>query len=343
MRIASTLLLVSSLLAASLPAYAGPPTEDEKAQARALADKGFELYKAGKYAESVDAFEKANKLVDAPTLVYALAKAKAAAGKLVEARALYRKVIDLKLPPDAPEQFKGAQESSKKEIALVDARIPRLRVDVKALGKAVKVRVDEAPVTEEALKWPLELNPGEHVIVAVPLGEVGISRTVTLKEGDKLLLEIEPPRIGIPPLPPRADDGKAANKAKEVYVKPERMSAVPMIAAYSAGVVGLVLGIGAGVTTLAKKNDLVKEGNEYGCTKDATGYTCTDARAEAVRKDAATTAGASTAGFVLAGVGIAAGVTLTVIWARSGRSAPPGPSKLGTVVGPGYMGLRGEF
>lgn len=341
MRIASTLLLVSSLLVTALPAYAGPPTEDEKVQARALADKGFELYKAGKYAEAVDAFEKANKLVDAPTLAYALAKAKAGAGKLVEARALYRKVIDLKLPPDAPDQFKGAQESSKKEIALVDARIPRLRVDVKALGKAVKVRVDEALVTEEALKWPLELNPGEHLIVAVPSGEVGISRTVTLKEGDKLLLEIEPPRIGIPPLPPRVDDGKAADKAKEAYVKPERMSVVPMIIAYGAGAIGLALGAGMGAVTLGKKSELIGAGNPYGCTADnAGGYTCSDPEAQKVLDGASTTAGISTAGFVLGAVGVAAGVTLTVVWARSGKSAPP---KVGTLIGPGYVGLQGAF
>ncbi len=84
-------LLALGLLVAALPCAALPP--EPKAAARVLADQGYELYEAGKFDEAIDAFRRADQLFHAPTLVFAMAKASARAGKLLEARALFQKVM----------------------------------------------------------------------------------------------------------------------------------------------------------------------------------------------------------------------------------------------------------
>src|SRR5687767_9631626 len=93
---AASLFLAPAL--APAVALAPPPSAEDRDAARKLADKGAELFDAGRYEESVEYFRKADERVHAPTFVLAIAQAYAKTGKLVEARDQYQRVIDEKLP-----------------------------------------------------------------------------------------------------------------------------------------------------------------------------------------------------------------------------------------------------
>src|SRR5690348_13168824 len=91
-------LVVPGLLVAPL-AVAGPADRD---LARSLADAGLELFQAGRVEDAAAKFEAAEAAFHAPTTLLYLARCKAKLGKLLAARALYRRLASEALAPDAP-------------------------------------------------------------------------------------------------------------------------------------------------------------------------------------------------------------------------------------------------
>src|SRR5262249_21959990 len=152
-----TLLVLGAIAIAPANAHAGPKVNPKMA-ARALADKGYEAFQAGRYQEAADDFRQAEELFHAPTLVFGWARADAKLGKLIGARELFRRVVAEKLPPSAPEEFKGAKSSSESAVAELDAKIPKITLRVTApSGLGFTVSLDDAPVAPSALGTPIEV------------------------------------------------------------------------------------------------------------------------------------------------------------------------------------------
>jgi hypothetical protein len=328
--------LLAALLALPSVARAGPDDKtDPKFAARALAEHGYALYEAGKYQEAIDIFQEADKLYHAPTVLLALGRAYAGAGKLVEAREVFRRVVGEQLPPGAPPPFVEAQRVAKVELAAVEKRIPTLQIAVRGgRGGSLAVRIDDAPLADWTPDRVLPLNPGSHRVTVVPAGDVGVSREVTLAEGAQQRAEIELPGA-TPEIVPVVTQTPPPQAPPPPPPAPLRRGWIgPAIAGFGVGAAGLALGIGAGVGAANGAATIRKLCGGDVCA--ATNPGSVQAKSDLSSANALATA--STVGFVLAAAGAATGVVLLVV--RPGSS---GPQRAAIAIGPGSIVLRGEL
>ncbi|WP_437726446.1 tetratricopeptide repeat protein [Sorangium sp. So ce861] len=194
-QLTSGLLLGLTLLA--IPATAAgqqsQPTAEAKLAARALANKGVELFDAGRYEDALTAFRGAEALVHAPPLVVMAARSCERLGRLIEARSLYQRVLDEPLAATAPRAFQEAQAEAKTELAALAPRIPTLEVALAGTAQgAVQLTLDGehiAPAT------PVQRDPGEHTLVGVEPGRPPVTTKVRLDERMKryIILDLTPP------------------------------------------------------------------------------------------------------------------------------------------------------
>ncbi|MEO7328099.1 MAG: hypothetical protein ABI193_05950 [Minicystis sp.] len=310
--------LVAALALAALPSFAFA-TEDPKVAARALARKGYELYDAESYEQAIQALQDAEQLYHAPTLVFMLGKAHVKIGKLLEARALFNKVADEKLAPSASADFRKAQASARQELAALEPLIPTLRIIITgAAGRALTVKLDGLLLPSTDLDRPLEQNPGSHAVSVLPEGSPEVARSVILKqsEASELRIQLPPPVVA------------QASNATRTPAPRDRSSRVPAYVSFGAGALGLGVGIGLGLSTLNKASDIKAH-----CTPQGL---CPSSQRDATAAANTLSAG-STAGFVVAGVGAALGVTFLL------RASPKAPARAGIVIGPLSLGAEGVF
>ena len=311
--------LAIALGAGATWAAAPDPTAERRTAARALADKGYAHYQAGRFAEAVDTLERAEALFHAPTLAFALAKAYVAAGRLRDARRIYQQIVEEKLPPTAPADYRRAQVSAAVELTALSARIPSVRVLIQgAAGRRAAVSVDGASVAEAALVDRIELDAGKHVVRVYVEGAappIEITREITLVEGARESLTValpapKPSLAGTPPPPP------------------PRGSPAPGIASLGVGAAALAVGIGTGVDVLARAAKIKEQCRDEVCP----------VRLEPDARAARTEATVSTIAFAVAGAAVAAGVVLVIVrpGARSGARAA-------IAIGPGSVGCSGRF
>ncbi|WP_437285986.1 tetratricopeptide repeat protein [Sorangium sp. So ce406] len=113
--------LVVTLLAAAPALAAEPPpagaSADAQQLARTRAHEGLKLYGADRWQEAFDAFQEADRLYHAPTLVLYMARCQRKLGNLEGARALYEQVLDERLPEDPPPAFLEARKDAETELA----------------------------------------------------------------------------------------------------------------------------------------------------------------------------------------------------------------------------------
>lgn len=185
--------IVAISITSQVLAVAGPSSSKSNPRfaARALAEHGYALYEAGKYPEAIEALKRAVQVYPAPTLLFALGRANTTIGKLVEARAYFRRVADEKLAPDASRAFEQVHRDAPGEVAALDKRIPTITIRVRgAGGKPLRVRVDDIDVQDYSADRPVRVNPGQRRVSAVPLGGVGRTRLVDLAEGAHITVEL---------------------------------------------------------------------------------------------------------------------------------------------------------
>src|SRR5580704_9954205 len=239
--LATLALLTSTVLAPR--AWSAPPHahDDAKAAARALAERGYALYDAGKYQEAIEMLTQADQTYHAPTLVFAVARAHAALGELVEARAALQRVIDEPLTAASPQPFREAQRTAKVELAAIEKRIPTLLIVVRGGdGRDLRATLDEVPINPWGPDRPVMANPGTHRVRVAPPGEEGASRTVDLAEGATVRVDLD--------LSAPSDTIGGA--------EPSKHGLAPALVGFGVGIAGLGLGIGLGVAALNTASDL---------------------------------------------------------------------------------------
>lgn len=300
-----TLALASLLIAL---AFAPEAAGQDAGAAREMGRDGIALFDQGEWAQALDKLKAAEAMFHAPTLVLYIARCEQKLGHLLAARAHYQAIIAERMPADAPEQFRNAKDTAYSELQALDKQIPSLLV------------IAQGPVTldgrEVDVAAPIRVDPGEHTLTSG-----GVSRTVSVKAGDGVVrvalagdeaADEEAPAAGMD-APPEAGDSEGP--------------LWPAITAFAVGGVGLGVGIATGVMAMSKSDEIKSRCiDEVHClSSDAS-----------LGDEAQTLATISTIGFVVGGVGLAAGVVLILV-------RPGGGDGVALHVAPTGLALTGAF
>jgi hypothetical protein len=301
--------LAAAFVAAT--ALAGPAraegTAADRDAARALSGRAYDALEGRHYHRAIALFQEAEARFHAPTHLLYIARAQVKAGLLLEAKATFAKVLAEKLPEGAPAPFREAQTSARAELAEVEALLPQISITLRDPPAGARVTLDGEPLASSDLGRALPRNPGAHAIVVEAPGRQRIERSVMLTPGGG----DERVELTAPPVAPRR-------------------SLAPVVVAFSLGAAGLVAGTTAAVLL------------RHAPASQTTALRVTEV-----------------AGFTTAGVGAGVGVILLVLRSKAEppqaasaapRLAPqaassprPAPWRAEVSVGPGTLGLSGNF
>jgi len=345
MRLAARTSLAAFALVLATPLLASAQSDADRATARQLGQDGENALSAKDYKKAEDDFRRADSLIHAPTLLLGLARALAGEGKFVEAQEAYQRIIREGVAPAAPDAFKKALDAAKTEVQDISPKIGGVTITVKAAGGGdvpnVKVTIDDAPVSAAALGVKRVANPGPHVVNASADGFKPGTLNVTVPAGGAVdaPLTLEKDLSAPAPTPAQPGPTDASNAPAQQPATPEQpppaasggSSILPWIA-FGVGGVGLGLGAVTGILAMGKHSDLAKV-----CTPSC-------GPDQQSNLDSYHTLGTlSTVGFIVAGVGAAAGVTLLVLQPKASGDAAPATPAARLVIGPGSIGAVGRF
>ena len=302
--------------------------------ARQLAQEGYLALKAKDYATARDRFSRALQLVHAPTLLRDLARSQVGLGKLVDAHESYSQIIREGVAKDAPQPWVKALADAKAEIAALPGRLPHITITVIGPGHP-SVTIDGAPISAAALGVKRPIDPGRHEIRALGKGYYTAKKTVTLKEGESLSVAFELEEAPSDAPPENLED-QTKGKVVVTFVEPAWRKPA-MIGAFAVGGAGLALGGVTGILALTKHGKLSTD-----CARNVCGP---QQKADLDRYH--TYGQLSTIGFVVAGVGAAAGTVLLFMRPQPQQEdeAPPsGPGvSVSAFLGIGAAGVQGTF
>jgi hypothetical protein len=330
-------ITVAMALSVAMPetiAFAQEPTAQDIAQARQLGQQATAAYEAGNYAEAEKLYAAASKLYPlAPTLTLGLARSQAKQGKVVSAQENYNKIVrEWGANATAPQPFKDAAEAAKNEVGAVSARVASLLITVEGAQNPT-VTIDGVNVPSAALGLKRPVDPGTHLVKASADGMKPAETSVHVAEGAsaeaKLKLEKDPNAPSVTPVPvtnpppgtppgtePPGEQVKAGNKTLAFV-------------AFGVGGAGLLVGSITGLVAMGKHSDLEGRCPNGKCPADAQGDV-----------DGYKSMGTiSTIGFIVAGVGAAAGVILLV----TSPKQQTGTRTTTPTIGLGGAGIAGTF
>jgi hypothetical protein len=339
-------LLVGALVllgaAGATPAFA--QSDIDRATARQLGMDGQKALDAKDYKTAEDDFRRADSLVHAPTLLLGLARALAAQGKVVEAQEKYKRIIREGVAPGAPPVFQKAVDDANAEVGSVSPRVGEITITVKASAggdvPGVQVTVDGTAVNAAALGIKRPADPGQHVLHATAAGYKPVDLSVTVPEGGSvnapLTMEVDANAAAAPtPSPTPAPGGTASTTPQPVppdQTPSKGFGPWPWVA-LGVGGAGIVVGAVAGGLALGKHSTL---------SSNCSGGTCPPS--EKSDLDSYNTLGTvSTVGFIVGGIGAAAGVTMLLLQPKSDGAPPATGLYVTPVVGLGSVGAVGRF
>ncbi len=340
-------LLVSAALCAS-PAWAQPIDDQVRIAARALADEGFAFYGQGKYSDALERFDRADALVNAPTVKLLAARTLEKLGRLVEAAERYRSITILQFDDKAPDAFRDAQDTAAKELAALTPRIPTIELVVEGAGaQAATVTLDGKVFPRALIGVKTPLNPGVHRVEAdTPMSSATLDLKVDEKQAARAVLALKP---------------KAAAEGSGDVVTPPVRGEVPKktpgstqrILSYVAFGVGggfTILGIAAYASGLGTVSEMKVFCDERQNTPDR----CTPNKEETdepvgplgyktLRDSVETKYALTVTGFVVGGVGLATGLVLLLTAPKAPKPGSPAKASIEPWVGLGGAGVRGTF
>lgn len=345
------------LLAHASPVLA--QSDEQRANARALADQGAQAFSEARWQDAIDFFDRAESLLDAPTHLLFSARAHAKLHHYVKARELYLRIIRTQLAENAPRAFKNAQTSANEELSDVVPHIGQLTIVLRGPEpKTAKVTLDGAPMQSVLIGVSRPIDPGTHQVQADAPGFSAQTKEVSVPDGGKASVTIELPRGETPPsepatpvttpsaseptsapLAPYANDASASTD-----VKPSSTSNGKKIASYAAFGVGAV-GLGAGAFFLAgsasKRSQADKKFQECGGATGCTNENPLSGQVDSLDQSARSAQTLAIVGFAVGATAVGTGVVLLLLGkhpakSQSGLSVSP-------VFGLGSAGLRGSF
>jgi hypothetical protein len=335
---------------AGKPAAQGEDQEARKRDAKAKFIQGRDALNRGEYATALILFRTSQELYPSPGTLLNLALCEERLGMVGSALQHFQEVVRL-LPP-GDERLSIARNGA----AMIEPRVPRLRIEVaKGAPEGISLLRDGAPIAAADLGKDLPLDPGKHVVVVKAPGRADRPYAITLVEGAREVLTVEPgpdpsaaasdpkprePARGDPPVAPVSAPPIGAGAAvpppdfpsfDPTAGNPTRTAGF-MVG--GVGVVSLAVGVTTGVLAFSKKDEV-----DSLCPR---ADVCSEEGVSAERTGKAL-AMTSTITVILGVAGVGAGATLLVL--SRGGSKPKPAAAIGPLVLPGGAGIgaRGRF
>ncbi len=311
----------------SVPAQA--QSAADRTTARALAQEGQAAFEAGNFERAADRFRRADALVHAPTLMLALARSQTKLGQLVQAHETYARIIREGVPSQASKVFRRAVEDAKAEIRPLAARLSWVTVEIHGAEDGA-VSIDGKEIPTAAIGVRRAVNPGEHVARAEAEGFLPTEEAFTVAEGEETRLSLT-----LQPRPASSEAPAADEPAVEVVPAADTAEeSSPMgrtfgFVALGVGGAGLIAGGITGILAMGRNSDLEKACPGGQCPESSRGDL------DSYRKLGTI----STVGFIVGGVGAAAGVTLLL----TSRNAEPNAGSVGIRIGLDGVMAKGRF
>jgi len=325
MRFVARTLLALALVTSATPAFAQDVDEATKKQARDMAIEGQSAVDKGDFVRAEELFSRASQLYPkAPTLVLYLARAQVKQEKYAAAVENFERIVrewgeekGLSVP------FREAVDLAKAEVVVARQHIATVTIHVEG-AKNPNVLLDGQKIPVAALGFKRSIDAGNHSIKVTADGMKPAERAFAIKSGEALeqtiVLESDgaAPSVAVAPTQP--------TPSVSAKSEPNR---TPAYIAFGVGAAGLGVGAITGLMAMGKHSDLEKACPNKTCSAD-----------KASDVDSYTSLGTiSTVGFIVGGVGIAAGaVFLFMPKKETGKAASVLP-----YVGPDGFGAVGKF
>ncbi|WP_437671116.1 hypothetical protein [Sorangium sp. So ce131] len=307
---------VAALLSLAAGVARAEPTADQAAAAEALFREGRDLVAKGKFAEACPKFAASQRLDPGYGTQWNLADCLERLGRTASAWAAFREAADMaSRSGQADREAKAVRRA-----ADLEKKLERLAVAVAAPEPGLVVKRNGAVLDAGAWGAPLPVDPGKHVVEATAPGKKPFTvEAQTAGPGQIVTVEVpslEPaPEAAVPPpsgpvlaptapSPPLADDGAGTRRTLSFV-------------AGGVGLAGVAVGSVFGLIASSRWN----KAQDDHCRTE----TLCDAQGVALVDDAKGAATLSTVGFVVGGVGLAAGVALFV---TSLSPTPPTAARL---------------
>jgi hypothetical protein len=316
-------VVFASAIASFTPSPAAAKTSKASAadreSARNLMDIGRQKSASGDHEGALEAYLGADKLMQVPTTGLAVADALREIGRLIDAREKALAVTRMPEHEDESEPFARARERAQELSTQLATLIPSLRVEVVSVESEdpvedATVRLDGESLEATVLELPRKLDPGKHTVAATAVGFDTTVRTVELGEGEHHAVTLVLRRMGDPTVRTIGD-----------------VSPLVWIG-YSFTVVGAVAGAATGSAALAKSAALEADCPGEMCPRDEQGTIDSMNLLSHL----------STASFVVAGAGAVLG-TIGVAISMGGDEPEPTGAAVVPTLGPGFVGVRGQF
>jgi len=347
----TVLLLLLASAAPSVALAADPPKGSDPAAAQSLFYEARALMGQGKYALACPKLEESMRLDPGIGTQFNLADCNEHIGKIATAWASFLDVAAQSKASNQPEREKVAR----KRAQALESKLPKLVVDVPAATPGLEVKRDGIVVGAAAFGTSIPVDPGAHHITATAPGKQTWETNVHATEGRTARVSVPrdlpaapvaaaavPVPVGPPAAAPVQTVRTDATAMDNTYFPPpvteERGSTQRTLGwiVAGAGVVGLGVGAGFGLSSLSSRD----ESREH-CTRDACNSTGVALRDDAIRAGNVSTVATIAGGAALVG-GIVLVLTAPKGTERAERSGSLRAAPNVATNGGGFM-LQGSF
>lgn len=271
----------------------GEPTAPAPSdEAGRLYDEGLADMLAGRFDSGCPKLAESYRLEPMPGALFTVAECEAGWGKSLDAIRHYRQYLGEfdRMTPEQQTGQKGRDKVAKEKLEELSANVGTVTFrlpDAAPAGTVVKV--DGREVAADKLGQPEAMEPGEYRVTVEAPGHLPREHRLVLTRGEKQDMSLG--------LGSEGDDGGETGAGSDIP-----LSTWGWVAG-GVGAAALIVGIATGAATMGKKG--IIEDHCAGIECDPEGLDAADS--------AQTLGAVSTFGFVLGGIGLAAGITILAI------------------------------
>ncbi len=329
-------LAVLGQVAVAHPAAAqgGANVGDEtRLVARDLATQGAEAFQAGRYEQALGLFQRAQKLVNAPTISIYAARSLQRLNRWVKAAEEFRRCAAHPLDSASPPLFVEAVRNAQGELDALLPLMPRLLVVTEPganSDSSIRILMDGAPVDPAMIGVEFPLDPGRHELTATNASGAQGSALVDSVAGRSTKVTL----VLVPTSRKTAPPGTTPVELSAPPAQDPRPGGTQRLLSYVAlGVGGAGLAVGAVTGVIATSRHSKAE-------RECPGFKCFDGTqgADAVR-GFRTLSTVSTVSYAAGAVGVVAGAVLLL----TAPSSNPRRGHVSPYLGLSSAGVMGSF